>query len=259
MVYHGNEISEANLFLSILFAVSRLENVMKMKLFDFAILDDFYFALPNANFNAKVQALYSPVKISNQIKMTNEMFEEEIERFRKQQIDDLATYSERLEELTVSVVFYNTQFDVGRLVENSIEIRKLSKAITDFGELGKVLNKRQKLFELPVIDLLPIEELISSSGAFKDLWCTAADFHKFMDILLENTLTNVSVKNVHEEMERFRGSLKKSVKSFREQEKVQEVAQHFLDKVKSFYATVDCLILVKNPIWNINHWQEVWI
>lgn len=237
--------------------MSRLENVMKMKLFDFAILDDFYFALPNANFNAKVQALYSPVKISNQIKITNEMFEEEIERFRKQQIDDLATYSERLEELTVGVVYYNTQFDVGKLVENSIEIRKLWKAINEFCELGELLNKRQKLFELPVIDLEPILELVNSSGAFKDLWCTAADFYKFMDILLENTLTNVSVKNVHEEMDRFKGNLKMSVKSFREQEKIQEVAQHFLNKVRDFYATVDCLILVKNPIWNINHWQEV--
>ncbi|KAG4066056.1 hypothetical protein HA402_001303 [Bradysia odoriphaga] len=237
--------------------VSRLENVMKMKLFDFAILDDFYFALPNANFNAKVQALYSPVKISNQIKITNEMFAEEIQRFRKQQIEDLATYNERLEELTVSVVYYNTQFDVGKLVENSIEIRKLWKAINEFGELGEVLNKRQKLFELPEIDLQPIKELIISSNAFRDLWCTAADFNKFVDILLENTLTNVSVKNVHEEMERFESILKKSVQSFREQEKIQDVAQYFLDKVKNFYATVDCLILVKNTIWNINHWQEL--
>lgn len=230
---------------------------MKVKLFDFAILDDFYFALPNANFNTKVQALYSPVKISNQIKMTNEMFEEEIERFRKHQVEDLATFSERLEELTVGVVYYNTQFDVDKLMENSIEIKKLWKSINEFRDLGKVLNQRQLLFELPPIDLNPIEQLVNSSDAFKDLWSTAADFYKFKDILLENTLVNVSVKNIHEEMERFKNTLKKSVKSFREQEKIQEVAQYFLDNVTDFNATVDCLILVKNPIWNINHWQEV--
>lgn len=228
-----------------------------MKLFDFAILDDFYFPLPNANFNAKVQALYSPVKIANQIKTTNETFEEEIERFRKQQIEDLATFSERLEELTVGVVFYNTQFDENKLMENSIEIKKLWKAIKEFGELGKVLNKRQTLFELPPIDLNPIEQLINSSDAFKDLWCTAADFYKFKEILLENTLTNVSVKNIHEEIIGFKKVLTKTVKSFREQEKIQELAQRFLDNVNNFDATVECLILIKHPIWNINHWQEV--
>lgn len=230
---------------------------MKVKLFDFAILDDFYFPLPNANFNAKVQALYSPVKISNQIKTTNETFEEEIERFRKQQIEDLATFDERLEELTVGVVYYNTQFDENKLVENSIEIKKLWKAIKEFGELGKVLNKRQTLFELPAMDLSPIEQLINSSDAFKDLWCTASDFYKFKDILLENTLTNVSVKNIHEEIKSFKEVLTKTVKSFREQEKIQEVAQRFLDNVNNFDTTVECLILIKDPVWNINHWQEV--
>lgn len=231
---------------------------MKVKLFDFAILDDFYFPLPNANFNAKVQALYGPVKIAIQIKATNEMFEEAIERFRKQQIDDLATFGERLEELTVGVVYYNTQFDVGKLMENSVEIKKLWKAIKEFGELGSVLNKRQSLFELPPIDLSPIEQLVHSSDAFKDLWCTAADFYKFKDILLENTLTNVSVKNIHEELKSFKGTLTKTVKSFREQEKIQDVAKYFLDNVHDFDATVECLILIKNPIWNINHWQEVY-
>lgn len=230
---------------------------MKLKLFDFAILDDFYFPLPNANFNAKVQALYGPVKISNQIKSTNEMFEEEIERFRKQQIEDLATYSERLEELTVSVVYYNTQFDVGKLMENSIEIKKLSKSINEFRELGVVLNKRQLLFELPPIDLNPINQLVNSSDAFKDLWCTAADFFKYQEILLENTLTNVSITNIYKEMKLFKDTLTTAVKSFREQEKIQEVAQHFLDNVNNFASTVECLILVKNPNWTINHWQEV--
>lgn len=239
------------------FSVTRLENAMKVKLFDFDILDDFFFPLPNANFNVKVQALYAPVKISNQIRSTNEMFEEEIERFRKQQIDDLATFSERLEELTVGVVYYNTQFDVGKLMENSIEIKKLWKSIKEFGDLGKTLNKRQTLFELPPIDLNPIEQLVNSSDAFKDLWCTAADFYKYKEILLENTLTNVSVTNIYKEMKSFKGTLTKAVKSFREQEKIQEVAQHFLDNVINFDTAVECLVLVKNPIWNINHWQEV--
>lgn len=230
---------------------------MKVKLFDFAILDDFYFPLPNANFNAKVQALYSPVKISIQIKATNEMFEEEIERFRKQQIEDLATFDERLEELTVGVVYYNTQFDVGKLMENAIEIKKLWKAIKEFGDLGKVLNKRQSLFDLSPIDLRPIEQLVSSSDAFKDLWCTAADFYKFKEILLENTLSNVSVKTVRAELKSFKGTLTKTVNSFCEQEKIQDVAKYFLDNVINFDTTVECLILVRNPIWNINHWQEV--
>lgn len=230
---------------------------MKVKLFDFAIIDDFYFPLPNANFNAKIQALYGPVKVSIQIKTTNEMFEEAIESFRKQQIEDLATFDERLEELTVGVVYYNTQFDVGKLMENSIEIKKLWKSIKEFGELGSLLNKRQSLFELVPIDLNPIEQLINSSDAFKDLWCTAADFYKFKEILLENTLTNVSVKNIQEELKSFKKSLKATVKSFREQEKIQDVAKYFLDNVNNFDRTVECLILIKNPIWNINHWQEV--
>lgn len=230
---------------------------MKVKLFDFAIVDDFYFPLPNANFNAKIQALYGPVKVSIQIKTTNEMFEEAIESFRKQQIEDLATFDERLEELTVGVVYYNTQFDVGKLMENSIEIKKLWKSIKEFGELGSLLNKRQSLFELVPIDLNPIEQLVNSSDAFKDLWCTAADFYKFKEILLENTLTNVSVKNIQEELKSFKKSLKATVKSFREQEKIQDVAKYFLDNVNNFDRTVECLILIKNPIWNINHWQEV--
>lgn len=230
---------------------------MKVKLFDFAIVDDFYFPLPNANFNAKIQALYGPVKVSIQIKTTNEMFEEAIERFRKQQIEDLATFGERLEELTVGVVYYNTQFDVGKLMENSIEIKKLWKSIKEFGELGSLLNKRQSLFELSPIDLNPIEQLVNSSDAFKDLWCTAADFYKFKEILLENTLTNVSVKNIYEELKSFKRSLKNTVKSFRELEKIQDVAKYFLDNVNNFDRTVECLILIKNPIWSINHWQEV--
>lgn len=230
---------------------------MKLKLFEYDILDNFFQPLPNENFNIKWQALVGPQKCLGQISVTTEIFEEESERFLKQQFSDLGAYDEKVEVLNMTVSNFTTQFDVTKATETAIEIKKTWKTIIETEELGKLLNKRQLLFELPEIDLAPMRQLLQSFVPYKTLWSTAADFLKWEEGWFGNPLSTVDTEKIRETISVYKSDLMECIETFKELPKIQEVSKYFYGRILDFEPKLNCLEWILNPAWVTYHWQQL--
>lgn len=237
--------------------IAEFEGQMKLKLFEYEILDYFWHTLPNEDFKIKWNALAGPFRCLKQIIFTREMFEEETERFQKQQIGDLGTFDEKVEALNMSVSQFSSQFDTSKVTEIAIDIKKLWKTIVETSELGRTLNRRQVLFELPEIDLNGIAQLQDSFAPYKTLWVTAADFQKWEEAWFGNPLTTVAPDSISLSVKEYKDALVNCVAEFAELRKVQDVALYFVHCIEEFEPKLEVLTWVKNPAWIVVHWQEL--
>lgn len=236
--------------------IATFENQMKLKLFEYDILDYFWRALPNDDFKVKWDALAGPLKCTKQMHTTWEMFEEETERFQKIQTSDLVGFDEKVEALNMSVSTFSSLADTSKVAEIAVDIKKLWKLIVETSEMGKTLNVRQALFELPDIDLTGIQNLLVSFAPYRKLWVTGADFTKWEEAWCGNPLVNVAPDAIRVSVDEYKAAIVECIQIFEELPKVQEVAKHFLDCIEQFEPKLDVLGWIKNPAWILVYWQE---
>lgn len=230
---------------------------MRLKLYEYDILDTFWTALPNDDFRVKWTALSGPGHCYRQIIVTREMFEEETERFQKAQTSHLVEHDERFESLNMAVSVLMQQYDTMKTMETSIEIRKLWKLIAEAADHGAVLNKRQMLFDQPELDLRPIEQLFNSFRPYRTMWLTAADFQKWEEAWVGNPLPNVEVDKIRIAMAEYLVAIEECIGVFQQLPKVLEVAVHFDRRLRQFMPIVDVIEWIKNPAWIMLHWQTL--
>lgn len=233
------------------------EEWMRTTLFEYEILDFFWYSLSLEDFRIKWEAVAWPLKIIRQIEMTKEVYEEDSEIFKKNQFNELTTFDERVEALNVQVSSYATQYDYLKAIEFSIDIKKTWKNILDLLEHGKLLNKRQILFEIQEIDLTDLENLMENFQPYKTLWVTAADFIKSEEAWCGNPLTNVDVVVVKKGMSEYKADIERCIEIFKELPKVQSVANQFLSDIEKFEPCVRVIEYISNPCWILPYWQEL--
>lgn len=238
-------------------AVSKQEEIMRTILFDYELLDHFWYSLNNEIFSVKWQAIAWPLKINSQTISTKEMHEEELDKFHKIHFSDQILFEERIEGINVQVTGFSTNFDYSKATEFSIEIKKIWKNIIDSQAYGELLNKRQVLFELPVIDLSNIRTLMVSFLPYKSLWVTAADFLKWEDAWLGNPITNIDPQLIRKSIKEYKTTIKECIVIFDEIKQIQEVGEKVLKEIENFEPCLEVIEFLKSPVWNINQWQEL--
>lgn len=237
--------------------VSKQEEIMRTILFDYELLDHFWYSLNNENFSIKWEAISWPFKISKQIISTREMHEEDTDKFHKIHFSDQINFEERIEGINVQVTGFSTNFDYSKVTEFSIEIKKIWKNIVDSQTYGELLNKRQELFELPEINLNNIKTLMVSGMPYKSLWVTAADFLKWEDAWLGNPLTNIDTEIIRKSVNEYKTTIKECIEIFNEIKQLQEVAERVLTDIENFEPCIEVIEYLKSPIWHINQWQQL--
>ena len=70
---------------------------------DYDLIEEFYYSLDTADFNAKWTMIGWPHKIELQMEATEKQLEEDEERFHKLQMSDQATFNDKLDTLSVSI------------------------------------------------------------------------------------------------------------------------------------------------------------
>lgn len=229
---------------------------MRLKLFEYDILDGFWVPLPNEEFKIKWNALAGPYRCDKQIVATRETFDEDVERFFKAQVGDVATYEERFESLNMAVTTIMQQYDMEKCAETSIEIRKLAKITAEVLEYGNLLNKRQLLFEEPPLNMAPMRELDEGFRPYRNLWLTSADFLKWEEAWCGNPLPNVEVEKVRVSMAEYLATIDACVRSFQQLPRMLAIALSFHKRMLDFMPVVDVIEWIKNPAWITLYWQE---
>lgn len=154
--------------------VRNLEEATKRLLLEYEVLDAFWYALDQEDFENKWEAIGWPHRISLQIEKTNEFLAEETDKFLKIQLNDELTLADRIEVLTVQVAQMSAKRDFTMTHEIAIDIRRMWKTMKEAQEFGQLLNQRQKLFGLPIVPFDSLTKLIKEFEPYKNLWITAS-------------------------------------------------------------------------------------
>ncbi|XP_018331814.1 dynein heavy chain 1, axonemal-like [Agrilus planipennis] len=237
--------------------VRQLEETTKRYLMEYDILDYFWYALPQEDFENKWEAIGWPLKISQQIEATNEFLEEETDKFRKIQLDEELALEERIEGFTVQVAQLSGQRDFTRAHEVAIEIKRLWKNMKEAQEQGLLLNSRQKLFNMPVVPFDNLVALMKEFEPYKNLWVTASDWMKWHEIWMDNPLVNIDGEAIEPTMADMYKIMQKSIRIFADIEAVQTVAMRIRDEMDEFRPMVPLLKALRNPGMRQRHWDHI--
>ncbi|KAJ8943655.1 hypothetical protein NQ318_005657 [Aromia moschata] len=85
-------------------SIKTQEELCKRYLLEYEVLDTFWYAIPDEDFQNKWEAVGWPYKIRQQIDVTDGFLKEEEERFYKLQLDDELALQDKIETLTAQVV-----------------------------------------------------------------------------------------------------------------------------------------------------------
>ncbi|XP_055642449.1 dynein axonemal heavy chain 1 [Toxorhynchites rutilus septentrionalis] len=236
--------------------LQRLEDRMKTVVYEYEILDFFRYALPDADFYQKWNALSFPLSITKQIGSVQEFHEAEVDKFRKQQVGDEAAFAGSIEDINVHISKYTTMYDVTKVTEVSIEVKKLWKTINELIQHGHTLNIRQELFEMPPIDMSNLFELQEGFVSYKNMWTYAAEYINVEESWRENPLSSLEVDGVNRTIEHYKASLEKLMEPFEDQPQIQEVISTFISRIESFEPNVAIIELLQHPILEPMHWVQ---
>ncbi|XP_055547680.1 dynein axonemal heavy chain 1 [Wyeomyia smithii] len=233
-----------------------LEERMKTVVFEYEILDYFRCALPDADFYQKWHALAFPQSILKQMDSVYEVQDSEVDKYRKQQVSDEAGFGSQVEEINVYVSKFTTVYDVSKVAEVSVEVKKLWKNIKELLQYGETLNKRQELFEMPSIDLSSLLELKENFVAYKNLWSYAAEYINAEESWRENPLSSVEGETVNRTLQQYQHSFEGLFDCFEDQPQIQDVVQMFLTRVESFIPNLTIIDLLQHPLLEPIHWAQ---
>lgn len=228
-----------------------------MKLYEYDILDGFWHSLEDSEADVKWGALIYPYRIRSQMGLTERMFETAVEQFVKQHTSDLVAFGEQIEALNSGVFNFASYSDVSRASEYFVEANKLANAIAEVEKLGAVLNRRQEMFDRPLMDTSITRNLADTFAPFKDMWGAAAEFLKLRETTNGNPLNNVDLHRTRETAMNLRERLENAEMAFPELPIVTNAVRHFLDQMQAFEEAVMVMDYIKDPIWTGIMWQEL--
>lgn len=88
---------------------------------EYEVLDYFWYALPQEDFELKWEAIGWPYRIQKQVEATNTALDEDVQKFLKIHIDDEFALQERIETLTVQVTHMSALRDATKVNDNLLK------------------------------------------------------------------------------------------------------------------------------------------
>ncbi|XP_076627799.1 dynein axonemal heavy chain 1 [Colletes latitarsis] len=237
--------------------VDEQEERMNRLKFDFDVLDTFWWNLSDEDFQAKWEAVGSPLQIQLQIEETNEQFVEEQEKFYKIQVQDEVLLLERIDTLVGNVQNIALQTDINRIHETALDVKRVWKAMTDCRENGLLLNQRQKLFGMDVVPFEHLHKLIRDFDPYRSLWVTASDWLRWYEVWVDNPLIHVDGSQVESLVVDMYREMTRSIRTFQEQPKIQAIATHIRDQIDEFKPYIGLIQSLREPGMKDRHFEEL--
>jgi len=100
--------------------------------------------------------------------------DDDYDRLLKVQQSDLGTLSDQVDSATLSVAGLVAFIELDKAADVSQEVKRIWKIVKELHDLSELLNKRQKIFGVPVSKNEALNRLVKDIEPFKNLWFTAA-------------------------------------------------------------------------------------
>ncbi|XP_044254832.1 dynein axonemal heavy chain 1-like isoform X2 [Tribolium madens] len=232
------------------------EDLVRRYVIEYDVLEHFWYALPQEDFENKWEAVGWSYKLSKQVEQTEQYLKEEEEKFYKIQLNDEYNLQEKIEGFTAQVVKMAKEKDFSRTHEIAVDMRRLWKALKEAQEQGQLLNQRQKLFNIPVVPFDNLLKLIKEFEPYKTLWITASDWLRAYEMWMDNPLVNIDSEAIERLVTDMYKTIVKSVRVFAEIEAVQQVALEVKRQIEEFKPLIPLLLSLRNPGMRQRHWDK---
>ncbi|XP_064422227.1 dynein axonemal heavy chain 1 [Latimeria chalumnae] len=231
------------------------EELMSKALEDYELLDEFLYALPQDDFNAKWNGIGWSHKITTQIDTLVTQHEEDEERFRKIQLFDQNNFQERLDTLQLVVAGFSVYSDITRAHEIANEVRRVNKQLKESQQLAQLYNNRERLFGTPVTNYDKLNKLVKDFQPFRDLWTTASDWIRWYESWMNDPLTTLDAEQVEKNVNESYKIMHKCVKQFKDIPACQDVAIEIRNKIEEFKPYIPLIQGLRNPGMRNRHWE----
>ncbi|KAM4652007.1 dynein axonemal heavy chain 1 [Discoglossus pictus] len=222
---------------------------------EYEVMEQFFYSLPQEDFNAKWAVISWPHKITTLIETIHEQQVEDEERFRKIQIMDQNNFLERLDSLQIVVASFSTYMDISKAHETANEVRRVHKQLKESQQLSQLYNNRERLFGLPVTNYDKLVRMVKEFQPYRDLWTTASDWMRSYESWMNDPLTAIDSEQLEKNVTESYKTMHKCVKLFRDIPGCQNVAQEVRDRIEEFKPFIPLIQGLRNPGMRNRHWE----
>ncbi|OAD57478.1 Dynein heavy chain 1, axonemal [Eufriesea mexicana] len=230
--------------------VRDLEERMSTLKFDFDVLDIFYWNISDEDFQAKWEAIGSPLQIEKEVAETNEQLVEEQDKFYKIQLQDEVLLEEKVDTLVSNVANIALQTDINRIHETALDVKRIWKIMADCRETGLLLNERQKLFGMKVEPFEHLHKLMREFEPYRN-WL------RWHEIWMDNSLMNVDGTQIDTLVVDMYRVMTRAIRTFQEFPKVQVIAIAIRDQIDEFKPYIPLIQALRNPGMKDRHFEQL--
>ncbi|RZF35265.1 hypothetical protein LSTR_LSTR015915 [Laodelphax striatellus] len=238
-------------------SVKAQEDIIRRYLLEYEVLDSFWWALDDNEFEAKWEAYGWPRRIQKKVEETQLYLEKETSFFKHKQLEDQINLEDQLETINVEVNRLQTLNDVEAVHEIANDVRKNWKTLKDLQEFGLLLNQRQVLFGMPMVPYDTIKDLIREFEPYRNLWVTASDWLKSKEIYIDNPLGNIDADSIDRVVNEYYKNIIKALRVFNEIPAMLKVAQNIKTQIEEFKPLIPLIKALKNPGLRQWHMEEL--
>lgn len=154
--------------------VGRLDNVTSAAIKDYEVFDHFMYPVTNEDVNEKWKAALNSNRILRLGKESIKWLDDDYDRLLKVQQADLSTLSDQVDSATLTVAGLAAFTELEKANDVCQEIKKIWRTIAELQEQSALLNRRQKVFGLPLAQNEALNRLTRDIEPFKNLWFTVS-------------------------------------------------------------------------------------
>ncbi|XP_025097584.1 dynein heavy chain 1, axonemal-like [Pomacea canaliculata] len=228
------------------------------KMFDeHEVLADYKYNLTNEDFKLKWEAKGWPHKIEQQMERTNDVLNEDRERFKKLQVSDALNFEERIASAAIVVASMQSHSDIKKGHEIANEMRRVNKNIKECQQLATLYNSRERLFDLPITNYDKVGKLAKDFEPYRNLWITVSDWLRWQESWLNDPLNMLNAEDIEKNVNESFKTMHKSVKIFSDIPAVLEVAMNIKSLIEDFKPKIPLLSGLRNPGMRARHWEKL--
>lgn len=154
--------------------VARLGAITSAVIKDYEVFDHFMYQASNEDVNQKWQAALNSNRILRLGREAIKWLDDDFDRLLKVQQGDLSALSDQVDSATLTVAGLAAFTELEKAKDVCEKIKNIWKTIKELQEQSELLNRRQKIFNLPMAQTEALNRLTRDIEPFKNLWFTAS-------------------------------------------------------------------------------------
>ncbi|ODM98022.1 Dynein heavy chain 1, axonemal [Orchesella cincta] len=236
---------------------ARLESTTGAAIKDYEVFDHFLYQVSNEDTNAKWQCAIASNRILRLGREATKWLEEDYDRLLKVQQGDLSSLSDQVDSATLTVAGLVAFTELEKAQDVCQEIKKIWKNIKDLQEQSSLLNRRQKIFGLPLAQNEALNRLARDIEPFKNLWFTASDWLTVQETLFAGTLDKIDIDQVTKVIHDGGKVIGRCIKYFAGADQIQHIAISIKHQLEEFKPLVPLVSTLKKTEMRQRHWQAM--